>query len=142
MLVLGVELEINLENMTDLEKYIPIVEKYVKDLKKTPLQTEMTKINALNCSQEEKQKKLQALGTEKTLESFRYMFDLAKAFIATITDDNSDIMSQLGDNFTLTIKTAKDIYDQLNQQIAVLSQEMSAMTAALKTSEPAIIYGA
>jgi len=135
MRILDVDIEVNLENMSDLEKYIPLVEKYVKDIKKTPLQLEMTKINALNCSVEEKKKKLQALGMEKTLESFRYMFDTAKGFINSITDDNSDVAEQLGDNFNLTIMTAKDIHDQLNQQITILSQEISKTTAAMKTAE-------
>jgi len=135
MLILGKECEVNLGNMTDLEKYIPLVEKYAKDLKKTPLQAEMTKINALNCPQAEKQKKLQALGTEKTLESFRYVFDLAKAFIAAITDDDGDVMEMLGDSFNLAIKTAKEIYDCLNRQIAEISQEMAATAEEFKTAE-------
>ena len=135
MRILDVDVEVNLENMSDLEKYLPLIEKYVKAIKKTPLQQEMTKINALNCSQAEKEKKLQALGTEKTLESFRYMYDIARAFISDITDNNGDISEQLGDNFNLTIMTAKDIHDQLKQQIIILSQQMEASTAAMKIVE-------
>ena len=135
MRILDVDIEINLENMSDLEKYLPLVEKYVKDVKKTPLQHEMTKINALNCSQAEKEKKLQALGTEKTLESFRYMFDTARGFINSVTDNNSDISEQLGDKFNPTIMTAKEIYDQLNEQIITLSQEIGNVTAAMKQAE-------
>ena len=131
MEVLGVEIDVNLSNMTDLEKYLPVSEKFAKDLMKTPLRAEAIKINALKCSKEEKERKLQALGTEKTLESFRYMFDVAKTFISTVTDNNGDVMEQLGDNLPAMIGTAKTISEQIISQMKVLSKEINATTEAL-----------
>lgn len=111
--------------MSEMERIVPLIDQYAKDLEKTPLQEEMTKINALKISQAEKEKKLKAFGAVATMKSFRYMFDLSLRFIADTTDDNEGIRTQIGDNFSLATETAAKIQAELTIQVIKLSQEMS-----------------